>query len=59
MRVRAWADLPVEAVVLWLTVAYTTISVFETVKVFLHMRRPMAQALFGDQQPSARPITPA
>jgi hypothetical protein len=50
LHIRAWADLPVEAVVLWLAVAYTTISVYETVKIYLHMKRPAKQALFGDTQ---------
>jgi len=59
LRVRAWADLPVEAVVLWLAVAYTTISVFETVKVFIHMEQPTTVALFGGQTSIDRPVTPA
>ena len=50
LHIKAWADLPVEAAVLWLAVAYTTISVYETVKVFMHMKKPTGQALFGDSQ---------
>ena len=50
LHIRAWADLPVEAVVLWVAVSYTTISVYETVKVIMHIRKPMRQALFGDSQ---------
>jgi len=59
LRVKAWADLPVEAVVLWLAVAYTTISVFETVKVFIHMQAPTTVALFGNAKSVDRPITAA
>jgi hypothetical protein len=59
LRVKAWADLPVEAVVLWLGVAYTTISVFETVKVFIHMEQPTSVALFGRRKSKPRPITAA
>jgi hypothetical protein len=58
LHVRAWADLPVEAVVLWLAVAYTTIAVYETIKVVMHMNRPAGAALLGDAQPD-RPVTAA
>jgi hypothetical protein len=50
LHISAWADLPVEAVVLWIAVSYTTISVYETVKVYLHIKKPASQALFGDSQ---------
>lgn len=50
LHIRAWADLPVEAVVLWIAVAYTTISVYETIKVFHHMKAPTKKALLGDSQ---------
>ena len=58
LHVTAWANLPVEAVVLWLAVAYTTIAVYETIKVVMHMNHPAAPALLGDAQPD-RPVTAA
>jgi hypothetical protein len=56
LQVKAWADLPVEAVTLWIAVAYTTISVYETYKVALHMKDPQAAKVAGDEQ---SPITAA
>ena len=32
MHIRAWADLPVEAAILWVAVTYTTTIVYETIK---------------------------
>ena len=39
MHIRAWADLPVEAAILWVAVTYTTTIVYETIKVNLHLRK--------------------
>ena len=39
MNIRAWADLPVEAAILWVAVTYTTTIVYETIKVRLHLQR--------------------
>jgi hypothetical protein len=47
LHIKAWADLPIEAVVLWLAVVYTTTIVYETIKVFLHMKKPLRDVLFG------------
>jgi hypothetical protein len=47
LHIKAWADLPIEAVVLWMAVAFTTIIVFETIKVVIHMDKPLPEALFG------------
>ena len=33
MHIRAWADLPVEAAILWIAVTYTTTIVYETIKL--------------------------
>ncbi len=38
MHINAWADLPVEAAILWVAVTYTTTIVYETIKVTLHLR---------------------
>jgi hypothetical protein len=37
--VGAWFGLPVEAVVLWLSVTFTTVMVYETFKILLSMKR--------------------
>ena len=51
LHIAAWSDLPVEAVVLWIAVSFTTISVYETIKVYLHMKTPsLKKALLGDTQ---------
>ena len=42
MHIRAWADLPVEAAILWVAVTYTTTIVYETIKVNLHSRKRAA-----------------
>ena len=39
MHIRAWANLPVEAAILWVAVTYTTTIVYETIKVNLHLRK--------------------
>lgn len=39
MPIRAWANLPVEAAILWVAVTYTTTIVYETIKVNLHLRQ--------------------
>jgi hypothetical protein len=54
LHIKAWSDLPIEAVVLWLVVAGTTILVFETIKVYLHMRQPPREAFFGSEAASTR-----
>jgi hypothetical protein len=32
--VKAWYDLPLEAVIIWLAVTFTTVIIYETVKVW-------------------------
>ena len=57
LHVKAWADLPIEAVVLWIAVAFTTTIVYETIKVVLHMNKPMLEALFGARAQDAPTVT--
>jgi len=47
LRVTAWAGLPVEEVVLWMTVTFTTVLVYEIVKRWKSSGRPMRRALLG------------
>jgi hypothetical protein len=51
LSVGAWFGLPVEAVILWLSVTFTTVMVYETFKIFICMKRYCGDnwrtALFG------------
>ena len=47
----AWDDLPIEAVFVWLAVAYGTIIVFEVVKLWQASGLPARQALLGSREP--------
>ena len=44
----AWRDLPLEAVILWLAVTFTTVILYEVIKVYFTMNRPLRPALLGD-----------
>jgi len=43
----AWTDLPFEAVFVWLAVTYTSVIVYEAVKVYRASGKPIKEALFG------------
>ena len=47
LRVTAWAGLPIEEVVLWMTVTFTTVLVYEIVKRWQASGRPMRRAILG------------
>jgi hypothetical protein len=47
LPVHAWSNLPVEAVFLWLVVTFTTVIVFEAIKVGLHLTQPLPLLMFG------------
>jgi hypothetical protein len=40
LTIGAWADLPIEAVVVWMASVYTTVITYEVVKVVLALERP-------------------
>ena len=48
VRITAWGDLPVEAVCLWMAVAYATVIIYETVKCWQASGKSMRRALFGE-----------
>lgn len=52
IKVRAWADLPMEAVLLWLVIAWDCIIAFELFRVYFHMDRPVRAALIGPRRTS-------
>ena len=47
LRVTAWAALPIEAVVLWMAVTFTTVLVYETVRRWKASGRTMRGAMLG------------
>jgi hypothetical protein len=47
LYIGAWSDLPIEAVLVWLAVAYGTVILFETVKIWQASGRPAREALLG------------
>ena len=48
IRITAWGQLPIEAVCLWIAVAYTTVIIYETVKCWQASGKSMRHALFGE-----------
>lgn len=45
--VAAWRDLPVEAICVWLAVSFTTIIVYEVIKIWQALGRGAWEAFFG------------
>jgi hypothetical protein len=43
----AWAGLPIEAVCVWVAVTYTTVIVFEVVKLWQASEKPARAAFLG------------
>lgn len=48
-RVLAWSALPVEAVLLWLVIAWDCVIAFELFRVFFHMERSVRAAMLGER----------
>jgi len=44
----AWTNLPIECVIVWMAATYTTVIVYETVKIFIALKKHWRQALFGE-----------
>jgi hypothetical protein len=47
LNITAWDNLPIEEVVLWLTVTFTTVLVYEVVKRWQASGKPMRRAMLG------------
>jgi hypothetical protein len=47
LRIGAWAGLPIEAVFVWIAVTYTTVVVFEIVKLWQASEKPAKDAFLG------------
>jgi hypothetical protein len=47
ITVGAWYDLPIEAVVVWLMVTFTTVIIYEVLKVWLNSKKKAKHAFLG------------
>lgn len=47
ITVGAWSRLPIEAVILWMAVTFTTIIIYEVIKIWLNSGRKARHAFFG------------
>ena len=45
--IKAWSDLPVEAVLLWIMAAFGTVLLFEALRYYFYLKQPLKRALFG------------
>ncbi len=45
--VDAWTNLPLEAVLVWLAVTYTSVIIYEAIKIYHATGRSLRNALFG------------
>jgi hypothetical protein len=54
LYVRAWDNLPIEAVILWIAVTYATVLVYETIRCWHASGRPAADAFFRHKRSDER-----
>lgn len=47
LHIGAWSNLPVEAVCVWLAVSYTTVIVYEVIKIWQVLGKRALEAFFG------------
>ncbi len=47
ITVGARHKLPIEAVIVWLMVTFTTVIIYEVVKIWLNSKKKVKQAFFG------------
>jgi len=45
--IKAWHDLPIEAAMLWISVGYSSIIIYETVKIWLATKKSLRLAFIG------------
>lgn len=56
LYIRAWDNLPIEAVLLWMAVTFATVLVYETIRCWHASGRPIGDALFRRKaEPEASP----
>jgi hypothetical protein len=51
IKIRAWSDLPIEAVIVWLIVTVDTVITYHVVKVLLCRRNPETRTLAAFERP--------
>lgn len=54
LSIGAWAGLPIEEVCIWIAVTYTTVIVFEVVKLWQASDKPAPEAFLGRKEASKR-----
>ena len=47
ITIGAWVKLPIEAVLVWMAVTFTTVIIYETIKIWLHTGHSFKRAMFG------------
>ncbi len=47
VSINAWTSLPIEAVLVWLAVTFTSVIVYETIKIWQHSEKALLSALLG------------
>lgn len=50
LSVKAWSNLPLEAVCVWIAVTYGTTITFQVVKLWLPSQKPASEAFFGTKR---------
>ena len=49
--IEAWAHLPVEAVLVWISASFGAVIAYEALRLRLYIERPLREALFGQGTP--------
>lgn len=57
LYIRAWDNLPIEAVFVWIAVTYMTVLVYETIRCWRASGRPASDALFRRTAREPRPAS--
>ncbi len=47
ITISAWSELPIEAVLVWMAVTFTTVIIYEVIKIWLYSEKNIKQAFFG------------
>ena len=57
LSITAWRGIPVEAVCVWLAVSFTTVIVYEVIKIWQALGTGACEAFFGKRPPAATEST--
>lgn len=49
ITIGAWVKLPIEAVLVWMAVTFTTVIIYETIKIWLHTGYSFKRAMIGKE----------